>query len=66
MRKLSDKTRHQALASAYDELVNSRSQTAMITRAANRGEPISIYASSQTYCNSFLPSSVRNLMRGSN
>ena len=62
MRIPSDKTRHQTLASAYDELVNSRSQTTMITRAANRGEPTSIYASSQTYNNSFLPRSVRDLI----
>ena len=61
MRILSDNTKHQALASEYEELVNSRSQTTMITRAAQRGEPNSIYASSQTYFNSFLPRSVRDL-----
>ena len=62
IRLLSDETRHQTLTSAYDELVNSRSQTTMIKRAANRGEPTSIYTSSQTYYNSFLPLSVRELI----
>ena len=62
IRLLSDETRHQTLTSAYDELVNTRSQATMITRAANRGEPTSIYASSQTYYNSFLPRSVRDLI----
>jgi hypothetical protein len=66
LRILSDETRHQTLASAYEELVNSRNQTAMVTRAAARGEPTSIYASSQTFYNSFLPRSVRDLRLGSN
>ena len=64
MRILSGDTRHQTLASAYDELVNSRSQTTMITRAADIGEPTSIYESSQTYYNSFLLRSVRDLIWG--
>jgi hypothetical protein len=61
MRILSDNTKHQTLASAYEELVNGRSQTTMTTRAAESGKPNSIYASSQTYYHSFLPRSVREL-----
>ena len=44
MRVLSDDTKHQALASAYDELKNSRKPTAVSTRAACGGEPTSIFA----------------------
>ena len=46
MRVLSDDTKHQALASAYEELKNSRKPTTVTTRAARRGEPTSIFASS--------------------
>ena len=42
------------ILSDYDEFVNYRSQTTMKTRAAERGEPISIQASSAAYNNSFL------------
>ena len=62
MRVVSDNTKHQALASAYDELKNSRKPTTISTRAARRGEPTSIFASSQAYCISFLPcTAVRDL-----
>ena len=66
MRIRSDETTHQTLVSTYHELVISRSQTNMITWAANRGEPISIYASSPTYYNSFFPLSSRDLRLGAN
>ena len=54
MRILSDENKHETLSSDYDEFVNYRSQTTMKTRAAERGEPISIQASSAAYNNSFL------------
>ena len=61
MRVLSDDTKHQALASAYEELKNSRKPTTVSTRAARRGEPTSTFASSRAYYNSSLPRSERNL-----
>ena len=61
LRILSAEDRHEALASAYDELVCDRSEATMTTRAASRGEPTSIYAATQLYYNSFLPRTVRDL-----
>ena len=61
MRVLSDDTKHQAFASAYEELKNSRKPTTVSTRAARRGEPTSIFASIQAYYNSFFPCTVRDL-----
>ena len=66
MRILSDEEKHEALSSAYDEIINDRNNTSM-TRAAARGEPTSIYTSTQLYHNSFLPRTVRDLrLRPSN
>ena len=45
MRILSDEDKHEALSSAYDEIIKDRANTNMTTRAAARGEPTSIYAS---------------------
>jgi len=56
---LSDEERHETLSSAYDELLNSNQS--INTRSAKRGEPTSISASSQTFHNSFLPRSIRDL-----
>jgi len=64
MRILSDENKHSTLSSAYDEITNDRNNTTMTTRSATRGEPTSIYASSQVYFNSFLPRSVRDLRIG--
>jgi len=59
MRILSDEERHETLSWAYDELLNSN--WSINTRFAKRGEPTSISASSQTFHNSFLPQSIRDL-----
>ena len=59
MTVLSDDTKHQALA--YKELKNSRKPTTVSTRAARRGEPTSIFASSQAYYNTFLPCTVMDM-----
>ena len=61
MKVFSDDTKHQTLASTYEELKNSWKPTTVFTRAASRREPTSIFASSQGYYNSFLPCSVRDL-----
>lgn len=65
MRILSDQNKHDTLSADYDEIVNCRSQATMKTRAAERGEPTSIQASSAVYHNSFLPRSIRDLRIGS-
>jgi len=57
MRILSDESKHQTLASAYNELTKNKNKYTMYTRAAQRGEPTSIYAASKVYFNSFLPRS---------
>jgi len=61
MKILEDEDRHSALASAYDEIIESRKGGAMTTRAAARGELASVYATTHTYYNSFLPRSIRDL-----
>ena len=65
MRILSDQNKHDTLSADYDEIINCRSQATMKTRAAERGEPTSIQASSAVYHNSFLPRSIRDLRIGS-
>jgi len=59
MRILSDEEHHETLSSAYDELLNSNRSINPLS--AKRGEPTSNYASSQTFHNSFLPRSIRDL-----
>ena len=49
---ISEDEKHAVLYSAYSELVNGRNQISMTTRAA-RAEPISVYAKSPAYYNSF-------------
>jgi len=61
MKILSDEEKHNTLSSAYEEITNCRLATTMTTRAAERGEPTSVYASTQAYHNSFLPRSIRDL-----
>ena len=61
MRILSKKECHKSLSATYDELMNDRANTTIITRAALRGEPTSISATTSIYHNSFLPSTVRDL-----
>ena len=62
MRILSKKECHKSLSAAYYELMNDRANTTIIiTRAALRGEPTSISATTSIYHNSFLPSTVRDL-----
>jgi hypothetical protein len=64
MRILSDEENHEALTYAYDEVINNRANATMVTRAATRGEPTAIFASSKLYHNSFLPRTVRDLRLG--
>lgn len=64
MRILSDEERHDVLASAYDEIIDNRNKMTITTRAATRGEPTAIYASSQLYHNSFIPRTIRDLRLG--
>jgi len=59
MRILSVEERHETHSSAYDKLLNSN--RSINTRSAKRGEPTFISASSQTFHNSFLPRSIRDL-----
>ena len=61
MRILSKEECHKSLSATYDELMNDRANTTIITRAALRGEPTSISATTSIYHNSFLPSTVRDL-----
>ena len=58
MRILSKEECHKSLSATYDELMNDRANTTIITRA---GEPTSISATTSIYHNSFLPSTVRDL-----
>lgn len=58
---LQNEEKHNVLSSSYDEIVNNRSKTTMVTRAASRGEPTSIYASSSVFHNSFLPRTIRDM-----
>ena len=55
----SHESKHNVLASAYNELATDRKDTALITRAAARGKPTSIYAVTRLFQNSFLPKTVR-------
>ena len=64
MRILSDEERHDALASACDEILDNRTHTTITTGAATRGEPTSIYTSTQLYHNSFLLKTIRHLRFG--
>ena len=65
MRILQDEDHHDALASAYDEIIQDRSNVTMTTRSATRGEPTSVSASTNIYHNSFLPRTIRDLkLRG--
>ena len=62
MKILSHESKHNVLASAYDEITTDRKDTTIITRAAARGEPTSIiYAMTRLFHNSFLPRTVRDL-----
>ena len=55
MKILQDDQRHGTLSSGYDEIVNGRASSTMVTRAASRGEPIS---STKHYHGSFLPRTI--------
>ena len=66
MRILSEEDKHTALSSAYDEITNCRSETVMTTRAAQKGIPTSIFASSQLFHNSFLPRTIRDIRMSKN
>jgi len=66
MRILQDEERHNVLSSSYDEIMNGREAATMTTRAASRGEPVSIFASTKAYYDSFLPRTIRDLKIGPN
>ena len=61
MRILQDDQRHGTLSSGYDEIVNGRASSTMVTRAASRGEPISIGSSAKHYHGSFFPRTIRDM-----
>ena len=62
MRILSQEECQKSLSATYDELMNDRAKnTTITTRAALRGEPTSLSATTSIYHNSFLPSTVRDL-----
>ena len=44
-----------SLSSTYDELTTNKDRVTMTARAAIRGEPTSVYASTKLYHKSFLP-----------
>ena len=59
MRILQDDQHHGTLSLlGYGEIVNGRASSAMVTRAASRGEPISIGSSTKHYHGSFLPGTI--------
>ena len=53
MRILQDDQHHGTLSSGYDEIVNDRASSTMVTRAASCGEPISLGSSTKNYHGSF-------------
>ena len=57
---LSKEECHKSLSATYDELMNDKANTTVITCAALRREPTSISATTSIYHNSFLPSTVRD------
>lgn len=61
LRILRDEQRHHVLSSSYDEILKSRADANMTTRAASRGELTSIWAKSKLYYDSFLPQTIRDL-----
>ena len=61
MRILSKEECHKSLSAMYDELMNDRENTTIITHAILRGERTSISTTTSIYHNSFLPSTVRDL-----
>ena len=65
LRILSNEKVNQSLSAAYDEIVNNQEGTTVVTRAASKGQPRSVYASSPLYYNSFLPKTIRDLRIGS-
>ena len=60
MRILQDDQHHGTLSSAYDDIVTGRASSTMVTRAASRGELISI-GSSTKHHGSFLPWTIRDM-----
>ena len=58
---LADDHRQGTLASAYDSAVNTRTNSAIQTRAASQGEPTSVLTTKTKYHNSFLPRTIRDL-----
>ena len=50
---LSNEERHEALSYLYDELFNTRLSDMAVNKAVFRGEPLTIYAKSSAYHNSF-------------
>ena len=60
-RILQDDQHHGTLSSGYDEIVNDRASSTMVTRAASRGEPISIGSSTKQYHGSFLSRTIRDM-----
>jgi len=61
LRILQDEQHHHVLSSSYDEILKSRADANMTTRAASRGELTSIWAKSKLYYDSFLPQTIRDL-----
>ena len=61
MRILTNEECHTALSTTYDEIINGRRNITVTTRAAARGEPLSIATQSTIYHQSFLPRTVRDL-----
>jgi len=49
------------LSSNYHEILKSRADANMMTRAASRGELTSIWAKSKLFYGSFLPQTIRDL-----
>lgn len=60
MKILSDGDSHKSLVDTYDELMTNR-KCNVTTRSLTQGQPLSIYASSSTYHQSFIPRTIREL-----
>jgi len=60
MKILNNEESHKLLVNNYDELMSTNNYT-ITTRSQTRGEPPTIYASTSTYHQSFLPKTIREL-----
>ena len=61
LKLLANEENHNSLINAYEDLMDTRPTNMPTTRAAERGDPCTIYAKTSAYHNSYLPRTVREL-----